>query len=240
MNQISVIIPSKNADNLIPCVYNVRKHEATVNIIVIDDGLDDTCLTHTWKFLNDPVAFIEGIKPFIYARACNQGIMAQPDHDIVLLNDDALLETPGGFTAMQQQHYEHPEYGIIGSSIDMCGTPNQHRHTPDRLRLERVMLVFACVFIPRSTIQKIGLLDERFCVGTDGIGPRGYGLEDDDYSWRCRQAGMKLGVYDGCFVNHTSLKSTFRGDPAAAGDVKIHEEVFRKKWGIHPRRPIEW
>ena len=39
---LSVVIPSKTASNLIPCVQAIRRHEAAgdVTIIVIDDGID--------------------------------------------------------------------------------------------------------------------------------------------------------------------------------------------------------
>ncbi len=110
---------------------------------------------------------------------------------VILLNDDALLKTPHGFSKLQQQYQEHPEFGLIGSSINMCGTPAQHRLTRDSLREAQVTIVFACVFIPRSTIDRVGLLDERFCVNAGGPGPRGYGLEDDDYCFRVRKAGLE-------------------------------------------------
>jgi len=79
-------------------------------------------------------------------------------------------------------------------------------------------------------------MDERFGVNAGGPGVRGYGCCDDDYSWRVRRAGLKLGVSDSCFVDHTTLHSTFGHRDSAPGapktaDVRLHEKLFREKWG---------
>lgn len=235
MNRISIIIPSKNAANLERCIAAIEERDPHLHRIIIDDGLDMS------RLLGDEGQFIIGDKPFVYARNCNAGIRAAGDDDLILLNDDALLETTGGFTALQSQWASHPEFGLVAAGIDSCGTPEQIWRPGNRLREMFVMAVFACVFIPRSTIDRVGLLDERFSAGADGNGPRGYGCEDDDYSWRVRAAGLKLAVYDGCKVNHTKLPSTFRTpDYDHMAGVRIHERVFLDKWGHHPRSPINF
>jgi GT2 family glycosyltransferase len=85
-----------------------------------------------------------------------------------------------------------------------------------------------CVYIPRRTLDIVGLLDERFC------GPGVYGGEDVDYCLRVQQAGLKVGVSDLCFVDHASLKSTFRGahpTNGAPGDIRESNRIGREKWG---------
>lgn len=225
MPPLSVIIPSKNVSNLSVCLGAVAKHEPDLRIIVVDDGL---------KGRPEGPVYIQGIKPFIFSRNINLGIEAAGRDDVILLNDDAILETRGGFREMRQQWKANQQYGIIGSSIDYCGTPDQHRHRGRGLRELPWMVVFACVFIPRRTIDVVGLLDECFGVNAGGPGVRGYGCDDDDYSWRVRKAGLKLGVSDSCFVNHTSLPSTFRGDREHPASPRLHEKLFQRKWGQHP------
>ena len=230
MNGLSVIIPSRNDANLDACVAAVKARNP-LDIIVIDDGLQRRY----------PLCTVPGIQPFVYARNINLGIHRAGNDDVILLNDDALLETSGGFRALQAQHYAHPEFGLIAAATDVTGAIGQFKRPGSALRECRPMVTFSCVFIPRSTIQRVGLLDERFGVNAGGVGPRGYGCEDDDYCWRVRQAGLKLGVYDGCFVNHSTLPSTFRADKAHPVDLQSHERLFAEKHGIGPRglpRPV--
>ena len=223
---LTVIIPSKNVDNLIACLAAISQHDPQ-NVVVIDDGLDRTQMKS-----HELVDFVRGVKPFIYARACNTGILTADRDDVILLNDDALLKTPQGFTKLQQQ-WQELRFGSDRIEYRMCGTPAQHRLTRDSLREAQVTIVFACAFIPRSTIDRVGLLDERFCVNAGGPGPRGYGLEDDDYCFRVRKAGLKTGVYDGCFIDHTTLPSTFRADPEHPWDVQVHERLFHQEtWSL--------
>jgi len=52
----SVIIPSRKASNLVPCVEAVRRAEPTAEILVIDDGIDWSAAWH----LKPIVKVIEG------------------------------------------------------------------------------------------------------------------------------------------------------------------------------------
>lgn len=222
----SVIIPSKNIDNLVPCVEAVRRCEPDARIIVVDDGIGFG-LRQTWVdsilFKRQGLAeFIEGVKPFIFARNVNRGIQAAGTNDVIVLNDDAILETPGGFSAMAREADAHPEFGLIASTCNNVGNPNQWRQGTVGLRNEPRMACFVCVYIPRRTIEAVGMLDETFV---------GYGLDDDDYSLRVRQAGLKIGVSESCYVDHGSLKSSYRGEAAAGGDYRPNLKIFIQKYG---------
>ncbi len=228
----SVVIPSRNAANLLACVGQLRKMGETCRVIVINDGLNP----NTFERNNDarllPYALLPGIKPFVYARNVNLGIRAAGRDDVVLLNDDALVKTSAGLSELAYQCIGCG-FAAICPGFDSCGTPDLVNSSRFRAREVTSMLIFACCFIPRATINKVGLLDERFGINAGGRGPRGYGLEDDDYSLRIRNAGLTLGVYDGVMVDHTTLKSTFRhGDRPI--DVRAHEELFKQKWGHWP------
>lgn len=221
MRSLFVIIPSKTASNLKPCLQAIIRQDSSVNSFVIDDGVD-------WPQLHPllPKGML-GIKPFCFSRAINQGILAFPEGDICVLNDDAILHTRGGFSLLQKAAEEHPEYGIISATTNNVGNLNQ-RPKNIGLREEPRMVCFIAVLIPRSTIERVGLLDERFG------GPGVYGFEDDDYCYRVRQAGLKIGIHDGVFVDHASLKSTFRGDPRTPAELTGGRSLFVEKWGSHP------
>lgn len=84
---------------------------------------------------------------------------------------------------------------------------------------------FVCVYIPRRTIDRIGFLDERYCLD--------YGVEDRDYCQACLTVGLKVGVYDFCYVDHGSLTSSFRGEPETPRSFQRNLGLFNAKWGLN-------
>lgn len=212
----SVIIPSKNSNNLIPCVEAIKQHEPTLSlgkIIAVDDGLDR---------IPDGIRVVRGDKPFVFSRNCNLGIVAAGNDDVIILNDDALLQTPSGFSAMVRTILDYPEYGLISATTNNTGNTAMYPKNIG-LRQEARMVTFICVYIPRTTIRIVGLLDERYID---------YGMDDDDYCFSVRRAGLKLGIYDGCFVDHKSLTSSYRGAPGTGGNFFPNLARFKQKWGI--------
>lgn len=219
--KLSVIVPSKNIRNLIPCVQAIHRRDPGHQLIVVDDGLQ----LHPWPAILDGSTIRKGEKPFIYARNANIGLRCAFDGGAdaaILLNDDALLMTQGGFRSLYRAWLDRTEYWLLGASCNQVGNANQQPRGWTRIRKEERMLCFICVLVPRSTWDAVGPLDERYSVD--------YGCEDGDYSYAVRQAGGWLGVWDGCFVDHAQLHSTFRG----AGPVSFHQnaKLFEQKWGV--------
>ncbi len=227
---LSIVIPSKTISNLSPCVSAIIEHDPEHRIIVIDNGLTAP-----------PPSVCEVIdyrRTFIFAEAANIGIRAAGDDDVILLNDDALLETQGGFTRMQTAAQDHPEYGIISATTNHAGNPAQMRQRTLNLRTcpsptpgnSFATVAFICVLIPRRTIEALGAdrpggcgyLDERYTA---------YGWEDNDYCRNINRAGMKIGIHDGCYVDHSKLTSTFRGGAAIGGDIAAGRKIYLDKWG---------
>jgi GT2 family glycosyltransferase len=221
LNNLSVIIPSKLASNLIPCVSAVKQCEPNARIIVVDDGLQFQN-AELRQFIYGSATVIPGISPFVFSRNVNLGIQAAGTDDVIILGDDGLLETPGGFTLLQNAANDHPEFGIIAATTNNTGNVNQLPQGKG-LREESRMVCFICILIPRRTIDLVGLMDEEFV---------GYGVDDDAYCYRVRQAGLKIGIHDGAFVDHASLQSTFRGPAGAGGDFRPNLKIFIQKYGV--------
>lgn len=220
---IVVIIPSKTISNLEPCVLAVHRHEPDALIITVDDGIEWGRVMDRHPVCN-LISVVPGERPFIFARNVNIGIRYAMQHGeghsgFVLLNDDALLESPGGFSLLTRSAQEHPEYGIIGATTNVTGQPLQYRQNIGLREVPHI--AFVCVYIPRETIERVGLLDERYCID--------YGVDDRDYCEAVRRAGLKVGVHDGCFVDHGSLKSSFRGDPKTPKSFAKNYALFRAK-----------
>jgi GT2 family glycosyltransferase len=215
-----VVIPSARAANLVPCVRALMAYDPEITpqrIIVVDDGARAEAESEL-----PPVTWLSGIKPFVFARNANLGLAAAGS-DAVLLNDDAQLITPYGFTLLGGLLQAHPELGICSAAIrGLVGNANQLAVGRTELRLEARSLAFVCVYIPRSTFERVGLLDERFV---------GYGFEDNDYSWRVRAIGLSLGIWDGCAVDHSGdLPSTFRSRSDCQALMRQNEQIFHTKW----------
>lgn len=215
----SVLIPSRKIENLRACLTAIDRLDpaAPIRIIVVDDGLGGLPA--------GPVGDIEartipGAKPFVFSRNVNLGIRAAGDDDVILLNDDALLTSYQGFTKLLWVADANPQYGLIAAASNNVGNRNQRPLNCFSLRDEPRMVNFVCVWIPRRTLKTVGLLDEIFTT---------YGFEDDDYCLRVLKTGLKLGIYDGCVMDHSTLKSTFRGEghPGLTAGCKI----FMQKWG---------
>lgn len=211
--EFSIVIPSKNADNLLQCVLAIRKNEPDLpaeRIIVIDDGdLRKKGVLHPLR-----VTWVEGVKPFIFARNVNLGLNAA-NSDVIVLNDDAILTTKYGFTKLAKH------CGIVSAAIDgIVGNQNQLVQGKG-LRPESGVLCFVAVFIPKWIQDKIGPLDERF---------NGYGFEDNDYCKRAANAGIGRYIFDGCVVEHGSLTPTFRSNPNCESELYRAQEIFREKY----------
>lgn len=252
-----VIVPSRNAANLWRCVEAVRLHEPDVRIIVVDDGVDwevYSTLQH-YAFVLGKEERIPGIKPFVFARNVNIGIRAAGESDVVLLNDDALLESPGGFQLMQMAARFREDVGVIGATTNVTGQPLQNRqgnwgsydweNPPLGMGLRLVPhIAFVCALIPRRTLNRLGSLGEGNAEGfegfTFGLDERyclDYGVEDADYCEQVTRAGLKVAVHDGCYVDHGSLTSTYRGDPRAAKSFAQNYRLLMEKWGKLESQP---
>lgn len=218
--KFNVVIPSANPANLISCVRALLAAEPTLSpreIIVVDDGARPVAEASLPE-----VRWITGITPFVFARNANLGIVAART-DVVLMNDDANLLTPGGFSMLAAEVLRHPEVGICSAGIQgMVGNPAQIATPAPHFRYEPRAIAFVCVFLPWTTYVGIGPLDERFV---------GYGFEDNDYCARIRGAGYKIGIWDGCVVEHAHQPSTFRTRPDIMTLYEQNRGLYRSKWG---------
>lgn len=228
---IACIIPSKNPDNLLACVSAVRLNDPGVRIIVVDDsdgGMAPICAERG-------ITCVKGEKPFVWARNINIGIRAAGEADgVVLLNDDAVLETPDGFSRMAEiavkhasgfEHWNFKYCGVLSAAIRgaAAATEQIYRGGDGFRKIEHHMMAFVAVYVPAYALKEIGMLDERYTE---------YGYDDDDYCKRVTDAGYALGVFDGCVVEHGSKPSTFRSRPGTS--LQPNHQKFIEKWGHAP------
>jgi GT2 family glycosyltransferase len=218
--KFSVVIPSGNAANLVSCVRALLAAEPELlpeEIIVIEDGARADAEASLPE-----VQWITGITPFIFSRNSNLGI-TMAGRDVVLMNDDANLITPRGFSQLAEETLRRPDTGICSVGVrGAVGNPKQLATARPSFRYESRTIAFVCVFIPWSTYVSVGPLDERFT---------GYGFEDNDYCTRTIDAGLKIGIWDGCVVEHAAHPSVFRTRPNITALFEQNRQLYRSKWG---------
>ena len=94
-----------------------------------------------------------------------------------------------------------------------------------------------CAAMRRDVFERLGPLDERFEVGL---------FEDDDYSARAREAGLRVVCAEDAFVHHFGegsfgelVRSGRRGELFRANKTRF-EEKWGVSWQSHLRRPNDW
>lgn len=145
-----------------------------------------------------------------YTGPCNRGIrMAEEDSDIMVVGDDFEFKEP-----FIEKFYEkkRPGVGLIGLQTIQYGFQGRP--------LER--LDFHCVFIPRETIDRVGLFDERYKFFT----------QDLDYCYRVRDVhDLRFETVD---LKHGHGKSMTLGNRSIFPDIndfqKKENELFREKY----------
>lgn len=162
-------------------------------------------------------------KEFNFAAVCNIALEVE-DTDVVIMGDDVRLQTPNGLHRLQQVAHEWD--GITSAAIYGHGPPWQGQTGRMETRIVPRTLAFHCVMIPRFVIEKVGTMDERFT---------GYGMEDNDYCLRARNAGFNLVVTDECHVNHgVDISSSWRSRKDYEEQALYNRRVFRDKWAKEP------
>jgi GT2 family glycosyltransferase len=217
----SVVIPSKNPTNCIACIGSIFEREPDLpreRIVVVDDGARVEAETEL-----SGITWLNGVKPFVFARNCNIGLRYAFDEQgsagAVLLNDDTRLLTDGGF-GLLAEIAESQNAGIL--SAVLVGSSGNPKNLPVTWIEERTV-AYICVFIPRKTWEAVGELDETFCTG--------YGWEDNDFNRRVRRIGLKLLVSGVCLVEHGRLPSTFRPEHFIMPLEDSNARIYYDKWG---------
>lgn len=230
----TIIIPSCTENNLRVCLEALKSKQPgwrdKVQVYDSDPsgGVEKVC--NDYGVVR---SFDIGLRPFVFSRAVNECMEMAPDKDVIVMNDDAILQTMGGFDRLHFEANVHREFGIVSSAVlGFVGNPEQHHKQSTSIRTAQLhTIVFICVHILREVIDKIGPMDERLIH---------YGWEDNLYCLQARAAGYKLGIYDGCIVEHGSLPSTYRetGKQISLDDNwRIFESIVREK-GLTPHWPV--
>jgi len=200
------------------------------DVIVIDDGISKEV-----KKQYPRAFFVNGHKPFNFPKNVNLGI-EHAGTGIILLNDDAVLETKDGFDKLVEKAESEPDIGILSATSTNVGNRNQWPGQSPELRYDN-MVCFTCAYFKKELLDKVGLFDEELV---------GYGEDDTLYCGRAAQAGFLTAIWEGCRVEHVKGMSSFRDYERETFSQRYAQnrdirEALREKYGlskeeIFPRR----
>ncbi len=234
---ISIIIPVFNQLHLTRnCLASIKKHTGLpYEIIIVNNGSTDKTKAVMGRLPG--IKLISNTKNMGFAYACNQGIKQASGKYVVLLNNDTIVSR-SWLDNMISCLDSSPQIGIVGplsnfvAGRQLVKGPGLKRYNfgdgvmnvrePAKW-FEVDFLSGFCMVLKRELINKIGLLDERFNIGS---------FEDNDYCLRALQGGYRLMVAGDTFIYHLGSQ-TFRGN--RIDDRKVGERnrsLFNQKWNL--------
>lgn len=215
-----IIIPVHNAfDALVDCLESVARTAPQARVTVIDDASTDA------RILPHIRQWIDGAKQRrLWVNSDNLGFvqtanraLSEIENDVVLLNSDTMV-TSGWLEALERCLASDPQIatatpwsnnGEVVSLPEFCQV-NPVPRDPEcvaRAVSECKMPAYPdlptavgfCMAISRAAIDRLGLFDHA----TFG---QGYG-EENDFSMRAMQAGMRNVLCDDAYVVHVGGQS---------------------------------
>jgi GT2 family glycosyltransferase len=209
-------------------------------LIVVDNASGDGSREYLEELAaRDPrLVLIANSENVGFPSACNQGLAAARGETLVLLNSDTIV-APGWLAGLEA----HLDAGadLVGPVTNRIGNeaevPVAYETYGDFLReaaaratkrqgeaFEIPTLTMFCLAMRRRAWEAIGALDESFGIGT---------LEDDDYSQRAREAGLRLLCAEDVLVHHFGEGSFGKlfGDGSYSRLLERNRQQFEQKWG---------
>lgn len=210
------------------CLDSIVESTNLVNngLTLVDDGSDEPARRLLEEFSSRyPARLIRNEEARGYTVAANQGIAASEHPYVVLLNSDTVVG-PGWLEKLIHCAETMPDVAVVGpysnaaswQSVPQLTDPDGTWHLnplpadtdprdmakeverwSPRLYPEVPLVNGFCYLITRRALDEVGPLDEQSF-------PRGYG-EEDDFSIRCGQHGLRLYVADDCYVYHAKSRS---------------------------------
>lgn len=240
VKNVSIVILSYNLKDIcIQCIDSIRKNNApgSMELIVVDNASSDGIVEWLRQQEDIVCIFNQSNKGFPYG--CNQGIKAaEPDNDILLLNNDTEV-LPHSIFWLRMGLYSEGRIGAAGS-VSNCAanwqmidetfqTIEEYRAHGRTMNLplknaceKKTWLMGFAMLIRREALDGTGLLDIRFTPG---------GYEDNDISIRLQQNGWQLALCHNSFIFHygsgVGKNRDFWSSYGGANAGKL-----REKWGF--------
>jgi GT2 family glycosyltransferase/tetratricopeptide (TPR) repeat protein/2-polyprenyl-3-methyl-5-hydroxy-6-metoxy-1,4-benzoquinol methylase len=225
------------------CLDSIRRHtHAPYELIIVDNGSTDG--TRQWLESFPDIKLIANRENLGFPRGANQGIRAASGDNILLLNNDAVV-TPGWLRRLLLHLHSASDVGIVGPLTNYA-VGRQLIEVPYRSLAEldgfawelgkqrrgesagTGMIVGFCLLTRRDVLDRIGLLDEAFGMGT---------FEDTDLCFRAVRAGYRLLVCRDAFVHHFGSRTIAGNEVHVEQLLEENRGRFERKWGLATGSP---
>ncbi|MFT3881793.1 MAG: glycosyltransferase [Gemmatales bacterium] len=228
------------------CLSSLARHTPQPHqLLLVDNGSTDETPAVLEQFAREghpglmALSIIRNEQNRGFAAGVNQGLQRATGENVVLINNDTVLppvwlegllgvarHVPhAGLVGAVSNEVPEPQRVLPGYGTDLQGLDafaQQRRQTHARQVMEVERISGFCLLIPRSVLQTVGALDERFGLGF---------FEDDDLGIRVRNAGYKLLVAIDTYIHHWGSQ-TIKGLGIDAGKMLTENlSKFRDKWG---------
>lgn len=238
----SVVIPCFNGVALTrACIESLLQQSAPVHeILVVDNASTDATAQLADEF-GAPVTVLRQTENRGFAGGVNAGIAMATGDEVLILNNDT--QAAGNLIEeLRAALHQAPEIGaaapvsncVKGEALLEVGhlgkDPAQRQELADALAEAPVVqdvdtLAGLCLLMRRSTLDEVGVFDERFGHGN---------YEDDDLCLRLRLHGYRLVVARRAFLHHEG-HATFRSMGLDLSEqLQKRLQQFHAKWHEHP------
>jgi glycosyltransferase involved in cell wall biosynthesis len=222
--KVAIIIPNLNGIDALPetieSILRTTRY-ANYRIIIVDGGSDDGT-QHYLRYLEaryNHITVVYGKKEGA-TKAINEGLkLTQPDEDVILTQNDVV------FPFLHSNCWLTRLVIIANSNLNIGAVC-----TLDALKWAGPSYFdgfpFAgtwCFYIPRRTIEKIGIFDEGFSPGPG---------DDIDYNFRIALEGQKLALADFAVDHHRTTEHGYDRGEEAEQVKATNAQYFRKKHGL--------
>jgi len=238
-DRCDIIIPVWNQlEVTMECVDSIVAHTKNpFRLIVIDNASDPETADYLYGLKNEKwldLLLIRNGKNLGFVKAVNQGIAASESPYLCIMNNDTIA-TAGWLEEMISVMNARPELGLLNPSSNTSGefpAPGQSIDEyaaslkPLKGHIQELYTCRGfCMLAKKTTIDRIGLLDEVYHIGY---------YDDTDYCKRAQKLGYRTARAKAAYVYHkenVSFKTLDNNNEL----FKSNERIFFERWGRHVR-----
>lgn len=241
---VDIVLPTYNAiEHVKQCVNSVKisTEEVPYRFVFVNDASTTPEIKKFFKKeIGERDIYLENDANLGFVKTANRGIQASSENDVVLLNTDTKV-TKGWLSAILRSIYKNNNYATANPlsnnssiySIDGLSVLEKQLSlntigeivcaSSMHIVPEIPVSVGFCMYIKRTALKVVGLLDEIF--------ERGYG-EESDFCMRCREEGYAHILVDDAFVYHQGHVSMLAAGYIKSGDTSIdaHEKILHDRY----------